>query len=127
MNVLNYAENFLFLLFALIVRKKALKEFVYYDFFLYLFIIYCGFLIVGNEVGIVKRLRDYYAISYAFIVPYFPLLFSDKPFRKISKVIFIGYFVFLMFRSLSVYDSALSTDNHSRMVPYSSVFVLINK
>lgn len=124
MNVLNYIENFVILFLALRVREKARKLFVYYDFFLYLYIIYCGFLIVGSDVGVVKRLRDYYGIAYAFIVPFFMFLFNTRRNRRIVKVLFIVYFIFLMFRSLSVYDSAFLTGHYYRMVPYHSVIDL---
>ena len=122
MNLLNYAENFLFLFLALLVRKKAVHKIPYFDFFLYMFLIYCGFLIAGNEVGIVKRLRDYYALSYAFIVPSFIYLFRDESLRKASHFIIVIYFIFLMFRSLTVYDSVFDESYYGKMIPYHSVF-----
>lgn len=124
MNMLNYAENLLFLIFALLTRKKVKTSIPFYDFFLYMFVIYCGFLIAGNEIGIVKRLRDYYGIAYAFVVPSFVYLVSRKRERKIVRFVIVGYFIFLMFRSFYVYDSGLgSTDN--TMIPYKSIFELI--
>lgn len=119
MNVLNYAENLLFLVVALMVRSRVVKKVPYYDFFIYMFIIYCGFLIVGNEIGIVKRLRDYYALAYAIIVPSFVYLFRSQ--RNLSKFVLVSYFVFLMFRSLYVYDSAFSATTYHKMIPYHSV------
>ena len=121
MNVLNYFENFLFLFLALIARKEAVKKVPYYDFFLYLFIIYCAFLIAGANIGIIKRLRDYYIISYAFIIPGIFYLFKEKRVQNITRLFFIAYFVFLFFRSLSIYDSAFNEDYYGRMVPYHSV------
>lgn len=121
MNVLNYFENFLFLFLALIARKEAVKKVPYYDFFLYLFIIYCAFLIAGGNVGIIKRLRDYYVIAYAFIVPGIFYLFKEKVAQNITRLLFIAYFIFLFFRSLTVYDSAFHEDEYNRMVPYHSV------
>lgn len=121
MNMINYLENFLFLFFALIVRKTANKKNRYYDFFLYMFIIYCGFLIAGSEVGAVKRIRDYYGIAYAIIVPYFVCVFKGKSEQRLFKAILIAYFVFLMFRSMSVYDSGIIPGTPYRMVPYKSV------
>lgn len=120
MNLLNYAENFLFFYLAMKVRPIAKRKIPYFDFFLYLFVIYCGFLIVGNEIGIVKRLRDYYAIAYAFIVPSFVYLSKESLFRKLAHFGIIAYFIFLMFRSLSVFDQGSPT--LTRMVPYRSVF-----
>ena len=119
--MINYLENFLFLFFALIVRKTANKKNRYYDFFLYMFIIYCGFLIAGSEVGAVKRIRDYYGIAYAIIVPYFVCVFKGKSEQRLFKAILIAYFVFLMFRSMSVYDSGIIPGTPYRMVPYKSV------
>ena len=121
MNMLNYFENFLFLFLALIARKEAVKKVPYYDFFLYLFIIYCAFLIAGANVGIIKRLRDYYIISYAFIIPGIFYLFKEKKVQNITRLLFIAYFIFLFFRSLTVYDSAFHEDEYNRMVPYHSV------
>lgn len=121
MNFLNYAENFLFFYLAMKARPIAKRKIPYFDFFLYLFVIYCGFLIVGNEIGIVKRLRDFYAIAYAFIVPSFVYLSKESLYRKLAHFAIIAYFIFLMFRSLSVYDSGLRPGNPVRMVPYKSV------
>lgn len=122
MNVLNYAENLLFLFLAYKVRDIAVKKIPHFDFFLYLFIIYCGFLLVGNEIGVVKRLRDYYAIAYAFIVPSFIYLSKEGFYRKLAHFGVIAYFIFLMFRSLSVYDAPFAKNEYGRMVPYHSVF-----
>lgn len=122
MNFLNYAENFLFLYLSYKVRTIAVKKIPYFDFFLYLFVIYCGFLIIGNEIGIIKRLRDYYAIAYAFIVPSFVYLSKEGIYRKLARIGIIVYFIFLMFRSLSVYDQGLGRISLTRMVPYHSVF-----
>ena len=122
MNVLNFFENFLFLFLAIRVRKRALRYIPYYDFFLYMFLIYCAFLLAGREVGVVKRLRDYYGIAYAFIVPGFYYFFKDIKNRQICRVILIGYFILLMFRSLSVYDEGLSEGATGTMVPYHSIF-----
>ena len=122
MNLLNYAENFLFFYLAMKARPVAKKKIPYFDFFLYLFVIYCGFLIIGNEIGIVKRLRDYYAIAYAFIVPSFVYLSDENLYRKLAHFGIIAYFIFLMFRSLYVYDSGLRYDNPVRMIPYKSIF-----
>lgn len=122
MNALNYAENLLFLFLAYKVRDIAVKKIPYFDFFLYLFIIYCGFLLVGNEIGVVKRLRDYYAIAYAFIVPSFIYLSKEGLFRRLAHFGIIAYFIFLMFRSLSVYDAPFAKNLYDRMVPYHSVF-----
>ena len=122
MNLLNYAENFLFFYLAMKVRPIAKKKIPYFDFFLYLFVVYCGFLIVGNEIGIVKRLRDYFAIAYAFIVPSFIYLSKENLYRRLAHFAIITYFIFLMFRSLSVYDSGRWIVDYVRMVPYHSIF-----
>lgn len=122
MNLLNYAENLLFLVLAIKVRKKAVERIPYYDVFLYMFIIYCGFLIAGSEVGVVKRLRDYYAISYAFIIPAFIYLFENKSLKVLSRGVLISYFIFLMFRSLFVFDAAFEEGRYHRMIPYHSIF-----
>ena len=121
MNTLNYIENFLFLLLALLARKEAVKKVPYYDFFLYLFIIYCAFLIAGANIGVIKRLRDYYIISYAFIIPGICYLFKEKIAQNATRLLFIAYFIFLFFRSLSVYDSAFYEDEYNKMIPYHSV------
>lgn len=120
MNLLNYLENFLFLFLALLVRPKAIQKVPYYDFFLYMFIIYCGFLIVGDEVGIVKRLRDYYSLAYAILVPSYVYLFKSKD-QQICKLVLSAYFILLMFRSLYVYDSVFPSNAYGRMIPYHSV------
>lgn len=120
-NVLNYFENLLFLLLALIARKEAVKKIPYYDFFLYLFIIYYSFLIAGANIGIIKRLRDYYAIAYAFIIPGIFYLSKDKRIQNIIRLLFVVYFIFLFFRSLSIYDSAFKENYYGRMVPYHSI------
>lgn len=122
MNLINYAENFLFLFLALLARKRAIQRVPFYDVFLYLFVVYCGFLIVGNEIGIIKRLRDYYAIAYAILVPSFVYIFKGRKARFICKGVTIAYFILLMFRSLVVYDSGIPVDSYSRMIPYHSVF-----
>lgn len=122
MNLINYAENFLFLYLSYKVRPIAVKRIPHFDFFLYMFIIYCGFLIVGNEIAIVKRLRDYYAIAYAFIVPSFIYLSKESIYKKLAHFGIIAYFIFLMFRSLSVYDAPFSKKVYGRMVPYHSIF-----
>lgn len=122
MNLLNFFENFLFLVLALFVRKKAIGKIPYYDFFLYMFVIYCGFLIAGKDVGIIKRLRDYYVIAYAFIVPGYFYFFSKNTYNQIVHVVMIIYFILLMFRSLSVYDSPFEENYYGRMVPYHSIF-----
>lgn len=122
MNLLNYFENFLFLVLALFVRKKAIGKIPFYDFFLYMFVIYCGFLIAGKDVGIIKRLRDYYAIAYAFIVPGYFYLFKNKRYFQLSCVVMIAYFILLMFRSLFVYDEPLPLGVQDRMIPYHSIF-----
>ena len=121
MNILNYFENFLFLFLALLARKEAVKKVPYYDFFLYLFIIYCAFLIAGSNIGIIKRLRDYYAIAYAFIIPGIFYLSKDKRIQNIIRLLFVVYFIFLFFRSLSIYDSAFKENYYGRMVPYHSI------
>lgn len=121
MNMLNYFENFLFLFLALVARKEAVKKVPHYDFFLYLFIIYCAFLIAGANIGIIKRLRDYYIISYAFIIPGIFYLFKEKVAQNITRLLFIAYFIFLFFRSLTVYDSAFYEDEYNKMVPYHSI------
>lgn len=122
MNYLNFIENFLFLIFALKVRKKVIDKIPYYDFFLYMFLIYCGLLIAGSEIGIIKRLRDYYALSYAIIVPASVYIFKERSIRKLAHAVFIAYFIFLMFRSLFVYDAPFSPDDYGRMIPYHSIF-----
>lgn len=121
MNALNYIENFAILGLALIVRKKAATKIPHYDFYLYLFIIYCAFLIAGANIGIIKRLRDYYVIAYAFIVPGIFYLSKEKLVQHITRLLFVAYFIFLFFRSLTIYDSAFSEDNYGRMVPYHSI------
>ena len=125
MNVLNYAENFLFLVFAILARKKAVKRIPYFDFFLYMFVIYCGFLIAGSEIGVVKRLRDYYGLAYAFIVPSMGYLVSNKQERKLIRFVTVFYFVFLMLRSLTVFDAGMRSESPNKMIPYKSVFELI--
>lgn len=122
MNMLNYLENSLFLIFALIVRKRAKSIVPYYDTFLYMFAIYLGFLIVGNEIGIIKRLRDYYAIAYAILCPSFIFLFRDIRLKKATYYLLVCYFVFLFFRSLAVYDAPFPPGTEGRMVPYHSIF-----
>ncbi len=122
MNLLNYFENFLFLVLALFARKKALGKIPYYDFFLYMFVIYCGFLIAGKDVGIIKRLRDYYVIAYAFIVPGYFYLFKSKSYYQLFRVVMIAYFIFLMFRSLYVFDAPFPPNTYGRMIPYHSIF-----
>lgn len=122
MNLLNYFENFLFLALALFARKKALSKIPYYDFFLYMFVIYCGFLIAGKDVGIIKRLRDYYVIAYAFIVPGYFYLFKSKRYFQLSRFVMIAYFIFLMFRSLYVFDAPFPPNAYGRMIPYHSIF-----
>ena len=122
MNMLNYLENSLFLIFALIVRKRARSIVPYYDTFLYMFAIYLGFLIVGNEIGIIKRLRDYYAIAYAILCPSFIYLFRDIRLKKATYYLLVCYFVFLFFRSLAVFDAPFPPDTEGRMVPYHSIF-----
>jgi|GEM_PF-464603 membrane protein len=122
MNALNYVENFLFLFLAIKIRNRIISKVPYYDFFLYMFVIYCGFLVAGSDVGIVKRLRDYYALSYIFIIPSFIYFFSRKSLRKLSQCMIISYFIFLMFRSLIVYDRPLSIGSYGRMIPYHSIF-----
>jgi len=122
MNILNYLENSLFLIFALKVRKRARKVVPYYDTFLYMFAAYFGFLIVGNEIGIIKRLRDYYAIAYAILCPSFIFLFRDIRLKKATYYLLVCYFVFLFFRSLAVYDAPFPPNTEGRMVPYHSIF-----
>lgn len=121
MNTLNYIENFLFLFLALLARKKAMKKVPYYDFFLYLFIIYCAFLIAGANIGVIKRLRDYYIISYAFIIPGIFYLSKDKRIQYALRLLFVAYFIFLFFRSLAVYDSGFYEGYYGRMIPYHSI------
>lgn len=120
MNLINYLENFLFLFLALIVRKKAVSKIPFYDFFLYMFVIYCGFLLAGKDIGIIKRLRDYYVIAYAFIIPSFIYLFKEQ-YRSLCHLVVVLYFVFLLFRSLSVYDNPFPEGYYGRMVPYHSI------
>lgn len=122
MNLLNYFENFLFLALALFARKKAMGKIPYYDLFLYMFVIYCGFLIAGKDVGIIKRLRDYYVIAYAFIVPGYFCLFKSKRYFQLSRLVMVAYFIFLMFRSLYVFDSSFPPNTYGRMIPYHSIF-----
>lgn len=119
MNLLNYFENFLILVLALVSREKVKNILPHYDFFLYLYIIYCGFLLAGSEIGVVKRLRDYYAIAYVFIVPGTFYMLKN---RKVMQSIMIVYFIFLLFRSLIVYDSAFDKGYYGRMIPYHSIF-----
>lgn len=121
MNAMNYIENFVFLFLALLARGKAVKKIPFYDFFLYLFIIYCGFLIVGNEIGIIKRLRDYYAISYAIIVPGIMYLFKTERLQKFWRYAMIAYFIFLFFRSMYIFDAPFPPDTYGRMIPYHSI------
>lgn len=121
MNSLNYVENFLFLFLSLLARKEAVKKIPYYDFFLYSFIIYCSFLIVGSNIGIIKRLRDYYVISYGFILPGIFYLSKKKLIQNIIRLLFVAYFIFLFFRSLTIYDSAFNEGYYGRMVPYHSI------
>lgn len=122
MNMMNYLENFIFLIMAVWVRKRAIAKVPYYDVFLFMFVVYCGFLIVGSEVGIVKRLRDYFAIAYAFLVPAFAYAFNEIKMQKLCRGVMIVYFIFLMFRSLAVYDSGIPEGSYGRMVPYHSIF-----
>ena len=122
MNVLNYFENTLFLILAIVVRRRAMRKVPFYDMFLYMFVVYFGMLIVGNEIGIIKRLRDYYAIAYAFLCPSFIYLFRDIRPKRATYYLLVCYFVFLFFRSLAVYDSAFPPDTEGRMVPYHSIF-----
>ena len=122
MNMMNYAENFIFLLMALFVRKRVIARSPYYDVFLYMFVVYCGFLIMGSEIGIVKRLRDYYAIAYAFLIPSWACAYKEKRTQKLCRAVMIAYFIFLMFRSLVVYDSGIPVGFYGRMVPYHSIF-----
>lgn len=122
MNILNYFENSLFLILALIVRKRARSIVPYYDTFLYMFAIYLGFLIVGNEIGIIKRLRDYYAIAYAILCPSFIFLFRDIRLKKATYYLLVCYFVFLFFRSLAVFDAPFPPGTEEIMVPYHSIF-----
>lgn len=122
MNLINYFENFLFLGIAIYVRRKVVRIIPYYDFFLYMFVFYCAFLLAGNEVGIVKRLRDYYVFAYAIIVPAFIYLFEDVRYKQICKFVTIAYFIFLMFRSLTVYDMPFDAGYYGRMIPYHSIF-----
>ncbi len=121
MNFINYIENLLFLFLSLLARKKAVKKIPHYDFFLYLFIVYCAFLIAGSDIGIIKRLRDYYAIAYAFIIPGIFYLSKDKRIQYIIRLLFVAYFIFLFFRSLAIYDSGFYEGYYGRMIPYHSI------
>lgn len=121
MNMLNYLENGLFLTLAILCRRRAIKVIPYYDCFLFIYLVYFVFLLLGSEFGIFKRLRDYYAIGYAFICPGFMLIFKNKDMQRVVYLVLVLYFIFLMFRSFSVFDSGLPAVE-GRMVPYHSIF-----
>lgn len=122
MNALNYVENSLFLILAIAVRRRAVQKVPFYDVFLYMFAVYFGFLIVGNEIGVIKRLRDYYAVAYAILCPSFIFLFRNNGMRKATYYLLVFYFVFLFFRSLAVFDAPFPPGTEGRMVPYHSIF-----
>lgn len=122
MNAMNYIENSVILLLAFIVRKKVANKVPFYDFFLYLYVIYFVFLLAGGEYGIVKRLRDYYVIAYAFICPCFMFLFKSRHLKRMTYMVFVIYFIFLMFRSFAVYDAPFTPGTESLMIPYHSIF-----
>ena len=101
-NALNWIENFAFLIMGLAIRKKVIDKVPHYDFFLYMMLIYCAFLIAGSDFGIIKRLRDYYVLSYYIILPSISLAFRKQE-RPVLNPIIILYFGLLFIRSLDYF------------------------
>jgi hypothetical protein len=102
MNAFNWVENFAILIPAVLFRHKLIRKVPNYDFFLYMHLIYCSFLIAGSDFGIIKRLRDYYVTGYYVLLPAFQYLFSKKT-RKYYLLLVVFYFGLLFFRSLNFY------------------------
>lgn len=120
-NALNWIENFAFLIMGLAIRKKVIDKVPHYDFFLYMMLIYCAFLIAGSDFGIIKRLRDYYVLSYYIILPSISLAFRKQE-RPVLNTIIILYFGLLFIRSLDYffviaqYKCVLFADNMYNMM-----------
>lgn len=120
-NALNWIENFAFLIMGLVIRKKVIDKVPHYDFFLYMMLIYCAFLIAGSDFGIIKRLRDYYVLSYYIILPSISLAFRKQE-RPVLNTIIILYFGLLFIRSLDYfyliaqYKCVLFADNMYNMM-----------
>ena len=110
MNAMNWIENFAILIPAIIFRNRLKDKVPNYDFFLYMHLIYCAFLIAGSDFGIIKRLRDYYVTGYFVLVPSFMYLFPPKQ-RKIYLALAIIYFGLLFFRSLNFYFNVGNYDS----------------
>ena len=102
-NTLNWIENFAFLAMGLTIRKRVKDKVPHYDFFLYMMLIYCAFLIAGSDFGIIKRLRDYYVLSYYIILPSISVAFRKQE-RNLINTIIILYFGLLFIRSLDYFD-----------------------
>lgn len=101
-NALNWIENLAFLTAGLLIRGRVKDRVPHYDFFLYMLLIYCAFLIAGSEFGIIKRLRDYYVLSYYIIVPSIGLIFRKED-RGFFKAVVVFYFALLFIRSLDYF------------------------
>ena len=101
-NAFNWVENFAILIPAVFFRKKIHERVPNYDFFLYMHLIYCAFLIAGSDFGIIKRLRDYYVTGYYVLLPAFMYLFPQKQ-RRFYLLFVVLYFGLLFFRSLNYY------------------------
>lgn len=120
-NTLNWIENFAFLAMGLTIRKRVKDKVPHYDFFLYMMLIYCAFLIAGSDFGIIKRLRDYYVLSYYIILPSISVAFRKQE-RNLINTIIILYFGLLFIRSLDYfyliaqYKCVLFADNMYNMM-----------
>lgn len=101
-NALNWIENLAFLTMGLLIRNKVKDRVPHYDFFLYMLLIYCAFLIAGSDFGIIKRLRDYYVLSYYIVIPSIGLAFRKQE-RSIINLMVVLYFGLLFIRSLDYF------------------------
>ncbi|WP_300850772.1 EpsG family protein [uncultured Rikenella sp.] len=117
-NKLNLIENLGFLLVALILRPRLKDRVLYYDFFLMMLLLFFSFFIVGSNIAIIKRLRDYFLLSYAVLIPAFGYAFKEGATRLFYKIAIVSYFSFLFIRSLIVYDSY---SVFGQMIPYKCV------
>lgn len=117
-NIFNFAEQGILLLILMKYRKIFEKKNIQFNFYFNLFLISIVLLITFSSLEDIKRLKDYFILSYFILLPATLSLFRTKNEKIIVWGMLVIYFTILYIRSCILFSSTAGT---GELYPYKSI------
>ena len=114
-NLFNFVETILIMGSCLFYRNQLNSIYKHVDFYLNILWFSSLLLFVFSSLEDIKRVRDYFILSYFMILPLFPLIHKKTYIKICIYSIYIFYFTLLYIRSFLLFDT---TTNIGKLIPY---------